>query len=282
MKTAAAGGFEILCYHRVGLESSLDGLTISKKIFTQQMRFIRQHCRPMALTDLVRALRERKKIPSCAVAVTFDDGYLDTFKRALPILKKFKIPAVVFVTTGFVDRKVPMHQKAVPLTWKMILKMQREGIEIGCHTLTHPKLTRCSLREIDRQITASRKRLEEILHKPARLFAYPYGGPHSFNKQIQSRVRKAGFWAAVTTLPGSNNAKTSLYALHRMAPLENQIHSAIGKWVHEARKKNPKIKLKISGVPSGSMRMWSARESPAKKKLPGNPFYWRIGRPADV
>jgi peptidoglycan/xylan/chitin deacetylase (PgdA/CDA1 family) len=87
MKTVSAGRFEVLVYHRIGPENSLDGLTVSKEIFTKQMRFIQRHCRPMALADLVRALREGEKIPQRAVAVTFDDGYRDTFKVAFPVLQ---------------------------------------------------------------------------------------------------------------------------------------------------------------------------------------------------
>src|SRR3989338_7240102 len=232
------GYFDILTYHRIGRENSLDGLTVSKKIFIEQMQYIQRHCRPLLLGELVQILVEKGTIPSRAVAVTFDDGYADTFKIAFPILKRAKIPATVFVTTGYVDQEAPSFREAPMLSWRMIREMQQAGIEIGAHTLTHPNLTQCSLREGKRQMIGSRNRLEEKLRKPVRLFAYPYGGVRSFNKAVQACARQAGFLGACTTLSGSNGPHTDPYALRRMPPLRDEIHSLVVQLDRVARKRS--------------------------------------------
>ena len=68
------------------------------------MRQLREHFRPMALDDLVRVAASGA-IPDGAVAVTFDDGYLDALTVASPILMEFGIPATFFVNTDRLDKE---------------------------------------------------------------------------------------------------------------------------------------------------------------------------------
>ncbi len=277
---ATKGCFDILVYHRIGRENSFDGLTVSNKIFIEQMQYIRHHYRPLSLGELVQTLLEKGAIPSRAVAVTFDDGYADTFKIAFPILKRAKIPATVFVTTGYVDQELPSFGKAPMLSWGMIKKMQRAGIEIGAHTLTHPNLTQCSLREVKRQMIGSRNRLEEKLNKPVRLFAYPYGGARSFNQAIQACARQAGFLGACTTLSGSNGPGTDPYALRRMSPLRDEIHDLAVQLDRATRKRSLNHGPEIRGVTKRAAQIWGARYKRVSRRLSRkSPFYWRMDRP---
>lgn len=71
--------------------------------FDRQMRFLRRAMTPVPLREVVAAVRERRALPPRAVAVTFDDGYSDNFTAAYPILKKYDIPATVFVSTAFIE-----------------------------------------------------------------------------------------------------------------------------------------------------------------------------------
>ncbi len=264
------------------------------------MQYIRHHCRPLLLGELVQTLLEKGTIPSRAVAVTFDDGYADTFKIAFPILRRAKIPATVFVTTGYVDQELPSFGEAPMLSWGMIREMQRAGVEIGAHTLTHPNLTQCSLREVRRQMSGSRNRLEEKLQKPVQLFAYPYGGVRSFNKAVQACARQAGFLGACTTLSGSNGPGTDPYALRRMPPLRDEIHSLAVQldWAatslsrhaargggqprsrQAARKKSLKNGQEIQGVTKKAMQIWAARYKKVSRRLSRkSPFYWQMDNP---
>jgi peptidoglycan/xylan/chitin deacetylase (PgdA/CDA1 family) len=89
----------ILLYHRIAVDPEDPfGLCISPEKFNDQMAFIRAHCSPMALEDLVTAAR-CQSLPTRAVAIAFDDGYLDNLTTASPILENFKLPASFFVTT---------------------------------------------------------------------------------------------------------------------------------------------------------------------------------------
>jgi peptidoglycan/xylan/chitin deacetylase (PgdA/CDA1 family) len=92
-------GAVALLYHRIAnLAADPFNLAVSPDHFSEQLDYIRRTCHPMRLVDLVDAMRERS-LPHRAVAITFDDGYVDNFTHAYPLLKSFNIPATIFVTS---------------------------------------------------------------------------------------------------------------------------------------------------------------------------------------
>jgi len=88
-------------YHRI--HDRGDGTGISRKNFEQQMEFIKGKMTPVSLIDIIDWLLKKKTIPQRAVAITFDDGYEDNFINGYPILRKFDIPATIFLTTGHIE-----------------------------------------------------------------------------------------------------------------------------------------------------------------------------------
>lgn len=92
----------ILLYHRVAdLPSDPQLLSVTQAHFAQHLEILRRYARPMALRDMVRALRENK-VPRRAIAVTFDDGYADNLHHAKPLLERYEVPATVYVSSGYV------------------------------------------------------------------------------------------------------------------------------------------------------------------------------------
>lgn len=97
----------VLAYHRVVpsdyLASNpldLDLISATTSSFERQMQCLRETMHPVSLTRVCQFLRGESDLPEHAVAVTFDDGYRDTFACAFPILRRYNIPATIFVTTG--------------------------------------------------------------------------------------------------------------------------------------------------------------------------------------
>src|SRR5204863_99637 len=90
----------VLLYHRVSDEAR-DNLTVGVGQFDRHMALISRHCQPVSIEDVVnweRVPRSKKPL----VCITFDDGYLDNYLHAVPILERYRVPAAFFVSTGIV------------------------------------------------------------------------------------------------------------------------------------------------------------------------------------
>jgi peptidoglycan/xylan/chitin deacetylase (PgdA/CDA1 family) len=99
----AARRLMVLIYHRVlATPDPLAPREMTAEIFRWQMQLVQRHASVLPLHEALRRLAAGT-LPRRAVCVTFDDGYADNERVALPILREFDIPATVFVTTGFVD-----------------------------------------------------------------------------------------------------------------------------------------------------------------------------------
>jgi peptidoglycan/xylan/chitin deacetylase (PgdA/CDA1 family) len=94
--------YSILCYHRVGTEGIPYFSTLAPEQFEAQMRFLREHFRVISFGQLCSEL-EHPIEGSRGVAVTFDDGYSDLYTYALPILRKYEIPATIYLTTDCIE-----------------------------------------------------------------------------------------------------------------------------------------------------------------------------------
>ncbi len=96
---------KVLCYHRVAdLQGDVFNLIVSPDQFEEQIRFVAEHKKALSEEEFIRCL-EKDKFPENAVLITFDDGYKDNLINALPILEKYKVPAVFFITSGFIKKE---------------------------------------------------------------------------------------------------------------------------------------------------------------------------------
>lgn len=105
------------------------------------------------------------------------------------------------------------------LTADMLVNLDRQGIEIGAHTVSHPILTSLDDESARHEIVAGKEQLESVLGKPVRLFAYPNGkAGKDFDARHVAMAREAGFMAAFTTLPGPIKRGDDRFALSRSRP----------------------------------------------------------------
>jgi peptidoglycan/xylan/chitin deacetylase (PgdA/CDA1 family) len=96
----------ILTYHRVCPEiESWYSVPVTPQALEQQIQYIRHHFKVISLDELARYIERRDALPEKSIAVTFDDGYKDIYTYAYPILKKYSIPATIFLTTSNITRK---------------------------------------------------------------------------------------------------------------------------------------------------------------------------------
>jgi hypothetical protein len=112
----------ILCYHGISLrdEEQWEGLLyISPGLFRRRLEILRRFgARVLPLDEAVRRLREHS-LPPRSVVLTFDDGFYDFHRRALPLLKEFGYPCTLYLTTHYCRYRFPIFNLAVPyLLWK--------------------------------------------------------------------------------------------------------------------------------------------------------------------
>ena len=188
----------ILMYH--GINDNVFGnssLFVTVQDFDNQMKYLHDNgFTTLFLSEINQAQNFEKPI-----IITFDDGYIDNYTNAFPILKKYNIKASMYVITQWLDG-------TNCLSPQMILEMHNSGlVEIGSHTLTHVYLGATDYAEQERQLRDSKKYLEELLGKEINTIAYPYG---SANNDTYNIARKY-YSYAVTTSSGYNYAKTLGY-----------------------------------------------------------------------
>lgn len=103
--------FAILCYHRIGTQGIPLFSGLPPQIFERQMRFLRKHYQVVSLDEMCNQMAQPANAGNF-VAVTFDDGYRDLYEHALPVLKRFSIPATVFLPVACIESaQVPWYDK---------------------------------------------------------------------------------------------------------------------------------------------------------------------------
>jgi peptidoglycan/xylan/chitin deacetylase (PgdA/CDA1 family) len=206
----------IFLMHAINHASS--EMAVSPERFQEQMRsLLDSGYRPSPLDEVLEVLSGRKETPP-AFAVTFDDGYESVVTQALPILESLSIPATVFLTTGFLDRKVSppwrssdasllseygtQSQHFQPMTWEQARQLARHSlIRIGSHSVSHPLLGSISEDSVRDELVQSRLILADRLGIKPDLFAYPFGVRRygAYSETTEKLLSEAGYRCSLTS-----------------------------------------------------------------------------------
>jgi peptidoglycan/xylan/chitin deacetylase (PgdA/CDA1 family) len=272
----------ILEYHDVCNDPGRNG-AVAERRFRRHLTYLKRHYDVVSLSEAVGRLAARH-LDRDTVVVTLDDGYSGNHDHAWPILRAERVPATVFVTTGFVDGRelwfdladrcldamahrsidvtrlsdpalrqalggrrarrqrakvrawlktlppdrrdamldelralcAPLSPPARPLGWDQVRAMGREGIEIGCHTVSHPILSSLAPGDQRAEIASARARITDETGISPEFFAYPNGDAGDFTAETVDLVREAGFRAACTTIRAPNRPGCDLFRLGRI------------------------------------------------------------------
>jgi len=194
-------------------------------LFDEQMDQLQQLGYQVVDLDAVLAhYVDGTPLPARAVLITFDDGYRDNLQNALPILQRYGYPAVLFVPIGYVSNSLPLpHEEPLAtrgvlnrtLDWKELAGLERERVRIESHGIGHRPLADLEVDEAAREIVLSKLRLEELLGRPVRAFAYVKGSEAHYRLVHLSLLKQAGYDVAFTSISGANGPATDPLQLHR-------------------------------------------------------------------
>jgi peptidoglycan/xylan/chitin deacetylase (PgdA/CDA1 family) len=233
-----AGGAHILSYHGVN-DNPANTFAVAAREFHRQMQFLSERCTVVSVDRLVEMLRGGQALAPRTVAVTIDDGYSDAYTHAFPILKRWNIPASVFIAVGLIGSTSARLPRTEFVSWEHVIEMSQNGIHIGSHAVTHDGLTRIPYQEARLQLEASKAELEAAIGQRVTGFSYPYGGFRDFDRRLEEIVRQAGYTWAVSGISGSNRPGSDLYALRRtkverddsLSVYARSVRGALDPWV---------------------------------------------------
>jgi peptidoglycan/xylan/chitin deacetylase (PgdA/CDA1 family) len=218
---AAAGqykwtGVPVLNYHQVN-DQFQTPITTTTANFEIQMKYLHEHgYHSITQAQFRDYLDNNAPLPDKPVLITFDDGYQDNYVNAWPVLKKYDLTGTIFVVTGYVSY-YPMY-----LTWNEIKEMNGDHMEFGSHTVSHIPLVQLDQQRVQKELTDSRKAIEDRVGYPVDFIAYPEG---KYNDMIKEETKNAGYAAAFTVETGRDYPSDDHYALHRVPIFEGSAHS---------------------------------------------------------
>ncbi len=150
-------------------------------------------------------------LPPRPVIISFDDDWQSQYDNAVPLLRKYGFTATFFVWVRAVGR-------AHHMTWDEIRELDAQGMEIGCHTLTHLILTKLkSDVQLRHEIVAAKDLIEAHIGHPVTSLAYPFG---QYDERVVEAACEAGFTSARSTWPGVFHTKDGLLSLTGMIRTE--------------------------------------------------------------
>jgi peptidoglycan/xylan/chitin deacetylase (PgdA/CDA1 family) len=213
----------ILLYHHV----SPDREITPQALEAQLSWMLGQGFRSLSISELLRVLSgEPREQPG--FVVTFDDGYLDNWVHAFPVLKKLAVKATIYLVT----ERIENHAAARPLgtaldtrtrerepggflSWAEAREMAASGlVEFGSHTHTHRGFVRKQkYSDLEQELRLSKQLIETELKRPCAQLAWPWG---DYENEWQGLVAGLGFHSAMTTQAGANMNGTSPYRLKRI------------------------------------------------------------------
>jgi peptidoglycan/xylan/chitin deacetylase (PgdA/CDA1 family) len=309
-KLSSMPDFTILMYHKVldvkhnRENHPLPGMVTLESTFDKQMRYIKKNFNVISLDALISYLKDKKNPPARSMVITFDDGWRDNYLFAFPILKRYDLPATIFLSTDYIDTskmfwfhvvsfilqarvltfqkmtdilnkfeqinpeekrsivesfaladvfieklkriKPDIQEKIIRemtkesdirmnergkqrwmLDWGEIKEMAENQISFGSHAHSHRILTYLNFTQIKKELTESKRAIEEKMNRPANCFAYPNG---DYTPPIKELVREEGYLCACTVeKPRKRQDEIDLFALPRIGIHEGMSLGITGK-----------------------------------------------------
>ncbi|HET7058963.1 MAG TPA: polysaccharide deacetylase family protein [Nitrospiraceae bacterium] len=172
---------------------------------------------PAGLASILDSVRA---VPHHVIATT-DSSDRSVYETFAPGVQERRRAAILFLMPPLIERNGMM-------TWDQVRELDRAGLVIASHTLTHPWLPDLSEEELGCELCVSKQRLEAQLGHAVTAVAYPYG---AFNQRVKRVTRECGYTAAYSTAPGRRVADDDPLAIKRVTITEATVTNPLLRWL---------------------------------------------------
>jgi len=189
----------ILLYHNIAKTFSPYGSIVFPDVFAKHIRFLkRKGIKFLSPSEFFEA--------DSGVLLTFDDGFVDLYEFAFPVLAEEKVPALIFVVSGYAGKKnkweVTLGKSFTHLSWDKIKEMHKYGITIGSHSHLHPDYSRSPFDLVKRDMGVSLKTISEKIGERVKYLSYPFGRIRKDESELAGQV---GYDKAFISTPRETN-----------------------------------------------------------------------------
>lgn len=199
-------GVPVLYYHSVN-ENADNEVTITPEMLKEQLNYINDNDYvTITIKELYDYLKNNQPIPEKSIVITFDDGYMNNYTEAFPILKEMNMKATIFCVGNSLDGSYYLSKDAIK-------EMSDYGIDIESHTVNHLHLDTLSYNDQVSELKRSKEILENITGKEVLSIAYPFG---DYNDDTLRAVKDAGYKLAFTTNLGLSDRNDNIFELDRI------------------------------------------------------------------
>jgi peptidoglycan/xylan/chitin deacetylase (PgdA/CDA1 family) len=223
-RAGSSSALRVLMYHKVN-DTRHNSVTVPPALFDRQMGALASlGYEVVSLDEAIAHYTLGAPLPLHPVMLTFDDGYEDNLRHALPILERHGYPATLFVPIAFVGDPLPLpHERRLRaegitnpvLDWDGVLELERRGVRIESHGISHRPLADLDLGDAAREILVSKRRLEEVLGRRVSAFAYVKGSEAHFKPVHANLLLQAGYDLGFSGVSGSNGLDADRFRLRR-------------------------------------------------------------------
>lgn len=175
----------ILMYHSIAYEKN-NILRVPKDKFDAEMKWLYDNgYKTITLDDVYNGIESGKGVPEKSVVITFDDGYVDNYQNAYPVLKKYGFTGTTFMITSSIDNPHDGY-----LSSAQIKEMDADCLKVESHTVTHGYLNKMSYEKQLKELKDSKAALEKLLGHEIKYLAYPTG---KYDANTVKAAKEAGY-----------------------------------------------------------------------------------------
>jgi len=196
----------IILYHRIDISPINSQYYVPPNKFEEEMKLLHDWGYETISTELlIKAITEGADLPPRPLLITFDDGHLNNYTAAFPIMQKYGFTGVLYIVANYMGADQYMNAD-------QIKEMANAGWEVGSHSISHSDLTSLEPYRQRYEVVESRTLLEEALGVPVLTIAYPFGVSDS---SVIDYAHFAGYIGGMSLGFTYDQGVSNLYTLQR-------------------------------------------------------------------